>query len=217
VARGLKSVLTPLLAKRFNYVEDQYRGYQPDAFAKPGHVYLAGTWASERYFDEAADSIREQFTFAAPPEDENERILDCIRSRNAVSVHVRRGDYVSIPETNERHGTCGLDYYHSAFEHIAEREADPVVYVFSDDPAWVQEHLKLPCPTVYVTHNVGKRNYEDLRLMAACRHFIIANSTFSWWGAWLGQGDGKIVVAPKRWGNKLDEMDDPVPENWIRR
>ena len=143
-------------------------------------------------------------------------MLDRIHSCNAVSVHVRRGDYVSVAETRERHGTCSLDYYQAGFEHIAARIADPVIFVFSDDPAWVQANLKFPSPTIYVTHNVGKQNYEDLRLMSACRHFIIANSTFSWWGAWLGEGAGKIVIAPKRWGNKPDEMDDPVPEVWVR-
>jgi len=215
-SRCLKAAVTPLMGRWFKYVEDQYRGFQPGALAHQGHMYLAGTWASERYFEQVAGSIREQFTLVAPPGEENERMLDRIGSCNAVCLHVRRGDYVSVRETSQRHGTCGLDYYRAALEYIASRTADPVVFVFSDDPAWVRENLRLPRPTVYVTHNVGKRNHEDLRLMSACRHFIIANSSFSWWGAWLAEAEDKMVIAPKRWNIATAGMDDPAPSHWVR-
>ncbi|HEX4085242.1 MAG TPA: alpha-1,2-fucosyltransferase [Chthoniobacteraceae bacterium] len=215
-ARSFKTVFSPIVSRWFKYVEDQYRGYQPGIFNEIGHIYLAGTWASAKYFEDVASSIRSQFTFLAPPADQNQRMLEKIEACDAICVHVRRGDYVSVLETNERHGVCSLDYYKAAFDYIAARVANPKVFVFSDDPGWVQECLKFPAPTHYVTHNVGRQNYEDLRLMRACRHFIIANSTFSWWGAWLAGGAEKIVVAPKRWGNKLDEMDDPVPDDWVR-
>lgn len=215
-AKGFKTVFKPIVNTWFKYVEDPYRGYQPGIFKHFRHVYIAGTWASAKYFEEVAAPIRNQFTFRNSPSDENQRMLEVIQSSNAICLHVRRGDYISVPETAVRHGLCSLDYYHAAFDYIAKRVADPVIFVFSDDPAWVQEHLKFPRPTFYVTHNVGRQNYEDLRLMSACKHFIIANSTFSWWGAWLGEEEHKIVIAPKRWGNNLEEMDDPVPDDWVR-
>jgi len=214
-AKRLKGIAGPLLAPWFSYVEDQYCGFQPRVFSQRGHVYLAGTWASEKYFQEVADLVREQFTFLQAPDEENRSMLDKIGGANSVCVHVRRGDYVSVADTNKRHGLCSIEYYQSAFEYLLERVSDPVLFVFSDDPAWVQENLRFPRPTYYVTHNVGRQNCQDLRLMAACKHFIIANSTFSWWGAWLSQHLQKIVVAPRTW--TLDPgIDDPVPDHWIR-
>jgi len=90
------------------------------------------------------------------------------------------------------------------------------MYVFSDDPDWVRENLKFDAPTTYVVHNVGRRNYQDLPLMAACRHFIIANSTFSWWGAWLSRHTEKIVVAPRAWSKDTNGIGNPTLEEWVR-
>jgi hypothetical protein len=123
---------------------------------------------------------------------------------------------VSVADTHKRFGLCGLDYYERAFAYLRERLDGAVAYVFSDDPDWTRQHLRFSCPTVYVTHNLGRSNHEDLRLMAACRHFIIANSTFSWWGAWLGADPGKIVVAPKVWRIDAQGIADPVPDSWVR-
>jgi len=214
-ARRTKAITRPLLAPCFTYIEDQYCGYQPGIFDGRGHVYLAGTWASGKYFQDVADDIRAQFTFVQPPDEENSRMLEAIGAANAVCVHVRRGDYVSVSDTNKRHGLCSIDYYQTAYKTLADRIPDLKIFVFSDDPAWVQENLHFPCPTVYVTHNVGRQNSQDLRLMAACKHFIIANSTFSWWGAWLAPHAEKIVVAPRTWSHD-PKIDDPVPDHWVR-
>ena len=216
LAKWLKTAAQPFLTPWFSYVEDQYCGFQPQVFASRGHVYMAGTWASANYFEEYSDAIRRQFTLAQTPDEENQRMLDKIASQNAIGVHVRRGDYVSVPETSQRHGLCGLDYYQRAFQYLTDHVSNPAVFIFSDDPAWVRENLCFPCPTTFVTHNVGNKNYLDLQLMAACRHFIIANSTFSWWGAWLSAADGKIVVAPKRWTVDPKGTDDPVLSHWVR-
>ena len=216
VARSLKRCLQPLVEGQFSYVEDMYSGYQPQIFSHRNHMYLAGTWASEKYFESVSGEIREQFALAQPPDDDNRRMLDEIKSSEAICVHVRRGDYVSIPETNRRHGLCTLDYYNRSLKYISERTANPVVFIFSDDPDWVKENLRPAQKTFYVTHNFGRQNYQDLRLMSACRHFIIANSTFSWWGAWLSDHPEKIVIAPQSWTADSSRMDDPIPERWIR-
>jgi len=140
-------------------------------------------------------------------------MLARIAVANAVCVHVRRGDYV----TSERHGLCGLDYYREAMAWLQARMSGLEFFVFSDDPAWVAAHFPRNGAVTLVTHNTGRADAEDLRLMMQCRHFVIANSTFSWWGAWLGQAPGKLVIAPKRWNasEKFSEK-DMVPEEWAR-
>ena len=115
------------------------------------------------------------------------------------------------------HGACCLEYYQRAIDKIAETVANPHYFVFSDDHEWAQQHLHLNSPTVYMTHNGPDKDYEDLRLMSLCKHHVIANSTFSWWGAWLGSSQQKMVIAPKRWFND-DKRDTSqfMPGTWIR-
>ena len=124
---------------------------------------------------------------------------------------------MSDPHTNQVHGTCDLGYYAQAVAHIANRVSQPVFFVFSDDHAWAREHLVLSHPVHYVDHNDTAHGYEDMRLMSLCRHHIIANSSFSWWGAWLNPRPDKIVVAPQRWFNDYDaDTRDLCPEGWVR-
>lgn len=216
LAKTAKRLLVPHLSSWFSYVEDQYHGFQPDVFLPKGHVYLAGTWASELYFSDLASAVRREFAFARPPEDQNKDMLADIENSNAVCIHVRRGDYVTIADTSKRFGVCSLQYYQDAFSYLCSRLENPTAFVFSDDPEWVRENLHPPFKTVYVRHNVGMKNYEDLRLMAACKHFVVANSTFSWWGAWLAANPDKIVIAPKKWSIDANGIDDPVPGSWLR-
>lgn len=166
-----------------------------------GPAWIEGYFQSERYFADHAASIRADLTPKAPPDPENARWLAEIQAEpRAVSLHVRRGDYVRNAQFAARHGTCTPDYYARALAHIAEAMGTtPVIYAFSDDPAWVRDHLKLPAEIRIPGHNDAARNSEDLRLMSACRHHIIANSSFSWWGAWLNPRADKIVAAPSRW------------------
>ena len=214
--RWLKQGIAVPFSRYFSYAADRNAGFQPEIHDAGHNVYLAGTWADARYFSDYGGEIRHEFSFKEAPDDENRRMCDRISGTNAVCVHVRRGDYVQIADTSTRFGTCSLDYYREASAHILARVEDPTAFVFSDDPAWTAKYLRLPCETVYVTHNVGWRNAEDLRLMAACRHFIIANSTFSWWGAWLSPHLGKIVVAPQRWSIDTQTIGNPVMPGWVR-
>jgi len=130
---------------------------------------------------------------------------------------VRRGDYLTSPAASGCHGVCPPEYYHAAVKELATRLRSPHFYVFSDDPAWVKAQLNLPHPTTFVDHNDAEHGYEDLRLMASCRHHIIANSTFSWWGAWLGGYPEKRVVAPQKWfrDDRVDTA-DLIPQGWQR-
>src|SRR5205085_10980535 len=136
-------------------------------------------WQSEQYFSDMADELRRELTAAEPIDLSNATIAESIRSVEAVSLHVRRGDYVSKPETNLFHGTCSLDYYREAVSLIKSRLATPHLFVFSDDFAWARENFRLDVPTTFVEANSPADGFRDMRLMSLCRHHVIANSSFS--------------------------------------
>lgn len=181
-----------------------------------GSLCLRGYWQSERYFEDFSDQIRRELSVKTAPDKRNRDLLAEIAAGPAVSLHIRRGDYVSNPKTNTVHGTCSLDYYRRAVDRVAHQmDERPVFYIFSDEPAWAVANLDLPFETRVMDHNDSRRNYEDLRLMAACRHHVIANSSFSWWGAWLNPSEGKIVIAPSRWfADPAMNNPDIVPARW---
>ena len=128
---------------------------------------------------------------------------------------MRRGDYVTNPTTHRYHGACGPDYYEAAQRLLLQTLGNAQLFVFSDDPAWVEANMRFVLPATILKHNSPEQDYEDLRLMALCRHHIIANSTFSWWGAWLSQSLEKIVVAPKNWFKEAGHTtEDLLPREW---
>jgi Glycosyl transferase family 11 len=180
-------------------------------------VYLAGFWQTERYFHDIAEILRREFTPVEPLESQNAQIEAKIADVNAVSVHVRRGDYVASERLNRFHGTCSLDYYRRAAEFMRDRVDAPHFFVFSDDPEWVTQNLRFEPAVTHVTVNSPARGFRDLQLMSRCRHHIIANSSFSWWGAWLSRSPDKLVVAPKRWFNQAGhDTRDLLPEAWVK-
>lgn len=182
----------------------------------PDDVYLDGYWQSERYFSGIADTIRQQFRFIEPLEPRNAALIDEMQSFVSVSLHIRRGDFVSDPRVRRVHGVDLSDYYPAAIATMVEKTAPERFYVFSDGPQWVQDNLKLPIPYTVVDHNRGAASYRDMQLMSACWHHIIANSSFSWWGAWLNPRPDKIVIAPRNWFN-VDDFDtrDLYCPGWI--
>jgi hypothetical protein len=178
-----------------------------------GTPYLIGYWQSERYFAPIADTIRREVRVNAAPEGQNARLLADIAAGDAVAIHVRRGDYVSNPVATAYHGLCGLEYYEAAIRRLEATVPQPHCFVFFD---WVRANLDTGHPTTWVGHNTDTP-WEDLRLMAACRHFIVANSSFSWWGAWLGESPGKQVIAPARWFQADHGGEgEIVPAGWLR-
>ncbi|MFC4668085.1 alpha-1,2-fucosyltransferase [Seohaeicola nanhaiensis] len=175
--------------------------------------YLHGYWQSERYFAKAADAVRSAFTFPAFRDPRNKEMASRIAATLSISLHVRRGDYL----TTGAHGTCDSAYYNAALERILSGlEGQPTVYVFSDDPAWARDNLPLPCDRVVVDFNGPDADYEDMRLMSLCQHNIIANSSFSWWAAWLNTTAGRRVAAPARWfADPRLYNPDLLPKDWI--
>lgn len=197
-------------------VKEPHFHYSDDVARVPSTGYVIGYWQSERHFADIADLIRLEFTPRQPLTGANLDAARLIATRNAVSLHVRRGDYVSDQTVNALHGICSLDYYRRAIAHVAERVEQPEFFVFTDDPAWVQANLTVGFPARLIAHN-GKAPVEDLRLMALCRHHIIANSSFSWWGAWLAGRPGQVVCAPQRWfAGYPHDTRDLVPDRWAR-
>jgi hypothetical protein len=161
--------------------------------------------------------IRKDFEFLEPAKDRNAEVLEQIRHSFSISIHVRRGDYVTLAAASEFHGLMGPDYYKAGAEAILRgKNETPSFFVFSDDPEWCKENIKLPGEITYIDWNTGKNSFEDMRLMSNCKHHVIANSSFSWWGAWLNPSKEKIVVAPKQWFNDTSNQTDIVPESWIR-
>lgn len=182
-------------------------------------VYLHGYWQSPFYFSDVESDIRADFTFQEPLDRVNETVAKEIAAHWSVSVHVRRGDYVATQRNRAVYATCPPEYYLKAMGVMRDRHAESRFFVFSDDPAWVRETMsgKIPGLTV-VEHNSGRSGFRDMQLMSLCRDNIIANSTFSWWGAWLNRRSDKLVVAPKKWfaeGSGLSE-EDLIPGSWLR-
>lgn len=191
--------------------------FDPSVIELSAPVYLDGFWQSEKYFSNIAEVLRQEFTPTAPFESENSTLAKLIDTVNAVSLHVRRGDYVSNPTTNQFHGICSLDYYQRAIDYITARVEAPHLLVFSDDQTWTRANLRSTVPTTFVVANPPECGYRDMQLMARCRHHIIANSSFSWWGAWLNHLPEKIVVAPRRWFNASGgDTRDLIPPSWVR-
>jgi len=186
-------------------------------FNATSNTYLIGYWQSEKYFSSYAQQIRNDFSFKNPLIGQNDYWSKLIQSNNAISLHVRRSDMVNNPEVVKTHGSCGLDYYTAAADKIVEGLENPVFFIFSDEPDWCKANLKLEHPTHYIDNNVGDTAYCDLQLMSLCRHHVIANSSFSWWGAWLNPRSDKKVIAPKRWfADNSKDTRDIIPAEWLR-
>ncbi len=196
------------------YIQENGFVYDPSVLEKRGRLYLYGYWQCENYFKAVESTIRRDFTFKKQPNAANMQYLNNIDKVNAVSIHFRRGDYVAVQTAINFNGICSIDYYKAAIAQIKSKVENPHFFVFSDDLSWVKENIDFEDPHTFVDGNYGENSYEDMRLMAACKHNIIANSTFSWWGAWLNNNRDKVVIAPKNWFKT--ERTDIIPNNWIK-
>jgi Glycosyl transferase family 11 len=187
-------------------------------------VVLEGYWQSEAYFRNVADLLRKELRLKCDLSNETARLADMIRTKNSVAVHVRRLHGVSADGAKvlgRFGGTAAqvsqYDYYRKAMSIIESRRKGVCAFVFADSPEWARENVGFECPTTYVTHNGPDRDYEDLFLMSACRDHVIANSSFSWWGAWLGEHSDKLVCAPKNFSpyKGMRPLRDVYPAKWI--
>lgn len=189
--------------------------FDPRILDKKGDVYLEGFFQSEHYFKDIDSIIRSEFRLKDSLGGAASIVLSSIESTDSVAVHVRRGDYISNINASSFHGICSPEYYRGAIAMIRARVDSPRFFVFSDDIEWVQENIEIPEATYVSRDDIA--DHEELVLMSKCKYNIIANSSFSWWGAWLNQDPDKIVIAPKRWVTdaRIDTR-DAVPNEWIR-
>ena len=211
--------LTPsFFSKKFGFPKKSYLFEKEGSLSSlsniPKDAYLDGYWQSEKYFKDKEDFVRADFTPKNPLSSSALKMQTNIQKVNAISVHIRRGDYAQNPITHAYHGTCSPEYYQKAISYIREKIINPSFFVFSDDIMWVKENISFENePTFYVSdYNI--HDYEELLLMSTCKHHIIANSTFSWWGAWLNPSKNKIVIAPQKWSIK-NNPENIVPSSWL--
>lgn len=213
--KAMRRVMPGLFLKHF---QDRDFAWRPEFESLQPMCYLEGYWQDERYFLPIRQTLLKDLAIKEPATGRNLELSQEISQCTAVSLHVRRGDYLR-PDTASHMAHCTLDYYRKAIEHVTCRCENPVFYVFSDDIPWVREHLPIHEPVVFVDHNDGSTAHWDMRLMSLCRHNIIANSSFSWWGAWLNAHANKIVCYPGQWYNdpRRNELHlRSQPATWVR-
>lgn len=201
----------------YNFYPEAHFEYDENLFNVKPNTYIEGFFQSEKYFKDLEEQIRTHFQFKYKPDRENQELIEKISSSNSISLHIRRGDYIQKKRYQNLYANCSLEYYKRGVQIIAENFSKPTLFIFSDDIKWVKENLNLPFESIYVSNNTGSKSYEDMRLMSLCKHNVIANSSFSWWSAWLNNNKEKIVIAPQKWFN--DEkivQTDIIPSNWLR-
>lgn len=198
-------------------VDEKHYQFDPNIFKVSKNCFLNGYWQSEKYFADIKEQIRKDFTFKEPLKGKNLELAEKMGRLESVSLHVRRGDYVFAKATNELSGLATPEYYQKAISHIRAHVKKPVFFIFSDEIDWCREHMRFEEETHYIDHNTGMESYRDMQLMSLCRHNIIANSSFSWWGAWLNNHPQRVIIAPKQWfkAGTLDES-DLIPAGWLR-
>ena len=207
IVKSLSKVLRVLFKRPYKEKREWQWVYHPEV-NNIRFGFLKGYWQSEKYFSKSANIIRSKFTFPMLTDGRNMAVQDAIASTNGVGLHIRRRDYLR--------GGCSLniDYYRHAMALIKEQVSDPYYFVFSDDIEWAREHIE-DSRAMFIDWNTGSNSFVDMQLMSLCRHNIIANSSFSWWGAWLNRNPSKLVIAPGQWMPGMKDTRDVLPEHWI--
>ncbi|TDH26430.1 alpha-1,2-fucosyltransferase [Segetibacter sp. 3557_3] len=213
----LKKLLQKLLPphKREIYKEARFT-FDHHFYAAGRQIYLKGYRQSEQYFKPNEKEIRSRFGFRAGLMVHLEDFARQLQQEESVALHIRRGDY-SATTVQNYYAELGLEYYQKGIAHIRTKVTQPTYYVFTDDPSWVMQNLPLAPGVTVVSGATSKSHLEDFWLMSQCRHNIIANSSFSWWAAWLNNYSRKIVVAPANWFDKAKlDTRDLIPKHWVR-
>lgn len=223
----IKSKMPGILRKPFkipkysfnadSHIHEKHFHFDPEILNLPNDLYVEGYWQSEKYFKQISDIIKKDFTVKNELSGKNKEFAEEISKGNSVSLHIRRGDYVNDAKTKAAYYVDLDEYYKNAINLINEKVNCPHFYIFSDEPEWVKNNYAKDLNCSVVDINSADNGYEDMRLMSLCKHNIIANSSFSWWGAWLNNNTEKIVVSPKKWFNHSDfDTKDLQPESRIQ-
>lgn len=208
----LSRVRKKITGRKKTHIIEQYLHFN-EKYLKMKNVYFEGYWQSEKYFINIKEKIIKEFNFPEITEQKNISILEKIEQRNSISIHIRRGDYLNNTLYSN---ICNTRYYKKAINYIESKIDNPIFFIFSNDINWCKENFYFE-EAYFVDWNIGKSSFRDMQLMSLCKHNIIANSSFSWWGAWLNDNKEKIVVAPTKWLNdERVNIDDIIPEGWIK-
>jgi hypothetical protein len=198
------------------YLENNF-SFNPSLSLRKNSIYLDGYFQSEKYFVDYENQIRQDFNFKKNINSNEQKYLNEMSGYENISLHIRRGDYVTNTSNQTLLGSIPLNYYLDSVQFLISKLAKPKFFLFSDDPNWVKENLKIKSSHVHVIGNVGHESWRDMRLMQNCDHHIIANSSFSWWGAWLNNKKNKIVLTPDPWfKDRTINSKDLIPESWIK-
>ena len=198
------------------WFQEQNYYYDKNLINLKDNIFLYGYYHSYKYFEKIIEVLREDFTLKKELNGMNRNISEIIKHENSVMVHVRRDDYLTNHKINSDYGICSLEYYKQAIDYVSERVNNPHFIFFSDDFEWTKKTFNLRYPITFVEGNYYEPEI-DLFLMSMCKHHIIANSTMSWWGAWLSRWQNKIIISPEKWfrNSKLSTQ-DLIPNNWIK-
>ena len=215
VYRNVEPIFNPKHTKNY-FKEHIWWILEPDVFKTPANVYIDGYWQHYKYFEKMQPEIFEELTLKEALDIKAAAWLSAIKKdKSSVAVHIRRGDYVTDSGANYLMGVLPIEYYQKAISYIKQKVSNPAFYFFSDDLEWVKKNIQTDAPAFYVD---GNADYVDLDLMRQCSHQIIANSTFSWWGAFLNRNADKIIIAPEKWSaqehvNKSIQLQFP---SWVK-
>ncbi|MFA6922776.1 MAG: alpha-1,2-fucosyltransferase [Bacteroidales bacterium] len=210
--KGLNKIIQKIMQYKIVNEKEPFV-YDEEILNSPKKSLLCGFWQNEKYFSEIENIIRKEFAFKQNPDSINLKSIEKIKSTESISIHIRRYN----PASDIYHGLCDMEYYEKAIKVISQKSSNPYFYIFSDDISWCKKNFKSENHTFdFIEHNAD-RSYEDLRLMLNCKHHIIANSTFSWWGAWLCANKDKIIIAPQKWLNTDKyQTKELFLQNWIK-
>ncbi len=210
----IDKLLNRVFGLKPSHIREPHYHFSQAAMDAPDNVYVSGYWQSERYFHDIEPKLRNEFTFRDPMSRNAEPLHQRITDSESVCVHVRRGDFL----TNPLNGLRGGEYYSAGAEIIARTNRDLSFFVFSDDVEWCRENIIFNGETTFVDDDFGPMKLrDDLRLMSTCKHFIIANSSFSWWAVWLNRNPRRVVIAPTNWVTDTSmDTRDLYPLDWIR-
>ena len=209
LSRALRHYVRPMLG----YYHETEFGYDAEAEHQPTGICYSGFWQSHKYI-EPTPSLLAELSLKQPFTRQQLDIIAQMSATNSVAIHVRRGDYLSNAKALAKHGMCSLGYYQNAIAKIQETISDPTYFVFSDDPQWVRDNLNIG--SAEFVSDCGFAPEIDLVLISKCQHQIIANSSFSWWGAYLNANPNKMVVVPTPWFDADIADGDMSPPQWLK-
>lgn len=199
--------------RTYKTFDEPHFQYTPKIDIIPEHCFLRGYWQSEKYFKDFASEIKRIYTFNRPLDEENSKIAQDIINNKSVSLHIRRGDF--LLKRNHKHQVDLTKYYSDAVKSVLKNYTSPKFYIFTDDFDWVSKNNFIETNYVFVKINQEKNSFLDMQLMSLCDVNIIANSSFSWWSAWLNNKSDKTIFAPKHWFNDTSIItDDLIPKSW---